>query len=60
MSLIAPKSPTWSVAGAAAGGVVGFIVGTDVEGGELLWPITLAGVIGGLLIGGLVRTILRK
>lgn len=60
MSLLAPKNPLWSVIGALVGGVAGFLVGSNVEGGELLWPIVLVGVIVGLVLGGLARTVLRK
>ena len=60
MSLLAPKNVWYSLAGLLVGGLVGFLVGRGVEGGDLLWPITLAGAIVGMLLGGLVRTVLRR
>jgi outer membrane lipoprotein SlyB len=60
MSMIAPTNPVWSIAGAVLGGVGGFLAGSNVEGGELLWPITLAGVVAGLILGALARTLLGK
>ena len=59
MSLIAPTNVWFSVIGLLVGGVVGYVIGADVEGGELLWPIMLAGCVGGLLVGGLARVVLR-
>jgi hypothetical protein len=59
MSLIAPKNMWFSLIGLLAGGVVGYFIGAEVEGGELLWPIVLAGCVGGLRLGGRVRVVLR-
>lgn len=60
MSLLIPKNPVWSIVGAVLGGVGGFIAGSNIEAGDLLWPITLLGVIVGLILGGLARTILSR
>ena len=55
MSFLAPQNIWFSVVGLLLGGVAGYFVGVGVEGGELLWPITLAGAVGGLILGGVVR-----
>lgn len=60
MSLLVPKNYMWSVAGLVVGGIVGLVVGSQIEGGELRWPIALAGCVGGLLLGGLLRVVFGR